>query len=114
MTLLVPQRNSRLRLRLEQFLERHGILPARVLECGSLYGVKAAAAAGLGVGLSSRSFVEPELEAGFLRLLIIEDQGFSLGVHWISYPEPSLNLASRELLELLWRNLSMNQGLVGV
>jgi len=113
MTLLVPQRNSRLRLRLEQFLERHGIVPARLLECGSLYGVKAAAAAGLGVGLASRSFVGAELKAGFLRLLFIEDQGFSLGVHWVSYPEPSLDLALRELLELLRRHLS-TQGLVGV
>jgi len=111
MTLLVPQRNSRLRLRLEQFLERHGIVPARLVECGSLYGVKAAAAAGLGVGLSSRSFVGPELEAGLLRLLFIEDQGFFLGVHWVSYPESSVELASRELLGQLWRSLSSPQGL---
>lgn len=112
MTLLVPQRNSRLRLRLEQFLERHGIVPARLLECGSLYGVKAAAAAGLGVGLASRSFVGPELEASLLRLLFIEDAGFTLGVHWVSYPESSLDLATRELMGSLWRVLSTAQGLV--
>jgi DNA-binding transcriptional LysR family regulator len=111
MTLLVPQRNSRLRLRLEQFLELHGIVPARLLECGSLYGVKAAAVAGLGVGLVSRSFVGPELEAGLLRLLFIEDPGFSLGVHWVAYPESSVDLASRELLGLLKRSLSSPQEL---
>jgi DNA-binding transcriptional LysR family regulator len=111
MTVLVPQRNSRLRLRLEQFLELHGIVPARLLECGSLYGVKAAAVAGLGVGLSSRSFVGPELEAGLLRLLFIEDPGFSLGVHWVAYPESSVDLASRELLGLLKRSLSSPQEL---
>ncbi len=105
MTLLVPQRNSRLRLRLEQFLERHGIVPERVLECGSLYGVKAAAAAGLGVGLSSRSFVEPEVRAGLLRVLMVEDSGFSLGVHWVAYPEASVDAATREMLGLLWRYL---------
>ncbi|MDT7920951.1 MAG: LysR family transcriptional regulator [Meiothermus sp.] len=111
MTVLVPQRNSRLRLRLEQFLELHGIVPARLLECGSLYGVKAAAVAGLGVGLVSRSFVGPELEAGLLRLLFIEDPGFSLGVHWVAYPESSVDLASRELLGLLKRSLSSPQEL---
>ncbi|RIH89712.1 HTH-type transcriptional regulator GltR [Meiothermus luteus] len=99
--LLVPQRNSRLRLRLEQFLERHGIVPQQVLECGSLYGVKTAAAAGLGVGLACRSFVEPEVAAGALRALLIEDAGFSLGVHWVAYPESSVDLAARELLEHL-------------
>lgn len=114
MTLLVPQRNSRLRLRLEQFLERHGIVPARLLECGSLYGVKAAAAAGLGVGLASHSFVRPEHEAGLLRLLFIEDTGFSLGVHWVSYPESSVDFATRELLGQLWRSLSAAQGLAKV
>lgn len=114
MTLLVPQRNSRLRLRLEQFLERHGIVPARLLECGSLYGVKAAAAAGLGVGLASHSFARPEHEAGLLRLLFIEDTGFSLGVHWVSYPESSVDFATRELLGQLWRSLIAAQGLAKV
>lgn len=114
MTLLVPQRNSRLRLRFEQFLERHGIVPARLLECGSLYGVKAAAAAGLGVGLASRSFVASEHEAGLLRLLFIEDTGFTLGVHWVSYPESSLDFATRELLELLWHSLGTARDRLGV
>jgi DNA-binding transcriptional LysR family regulator len=83
-----------------------------LLECGSLYGVKAAAAAGLGVGLASRSFVGPELEAGLLRLLFIEDAGFSLGIHWVSYPESSVDFATRELMGSLWRALSTAQGLV--
>ncbi|RDI95110.1 LysR family transcriptional regulator [Meiothermus sp. QL-1] len=106
MPILVPQRNSRLRLRLEQFLERYGIVPSRLVECGSLYGVKTAAAAGLGVGLSSRSFAEPEVSAGLLRALWVEDAGFTLGVHWISYPEASLDHATREQLGHLWRYLN--------
>ncbi|MCX7784398.1 MAG: LysR family transcriptional regulator [Meiothermus sp.] len=110
MPVLVPQRNSRLRLRLEQFLERYGIVPARLVECGSLFGVKAAATAGLGVGVAARSFVQPEVEVGTLRALFIEDPGFSLGVHWITHPEASLGVATRELLGLLWRSLSTAQG----
>lgn len=110
--ILVPQRNSRLRLRLEQFLERYGIVPERWVECGSLFGVKAAAAAGLGVGIAARSFVQPEVEAGALQALFIEDPGFSLGVHYVTHPEASLGVATRELLGLLWRALSTAQGLV--
>jgi DNA-binding transcriptional LysR family regulator len=112
--ILVPQRNSRLRLRLEQFLERYGIVPERLVECGSLFGVRAAAAAGLGIGIVARSFVQQEIETGVLRALFIEDPGFSLGVHWITHPEASLDLATRELLGLLWRSLSTAQGLVKV
>lgn len=112
--ILVPQRNSRLRLRLEQFLERYGIVPERLVECGSLFGVRAAAAAGLGVGVAARSFVQPEVEAGILRALFIEDPGFLLGVHWITHPEASLGVATRELLGLLWRSLSAAQGLAKV
>jgi DNA-binding transcriptional LysR family regulator len=114
MPVLVPQRNSRLRLRLEQFLERYGIVPERLVECGSLFGVKAAAAAGLGVAVAARSFVQPELETGTLRALFIEDPGFTLGVHWITHPEASLGAATRELLGLLWRSLSTAQGLAKV
>ncbi|WP_051195611.1 LysR family transcriptional regulator [Meiothermus rufus] len=110
MTVLVPQRNSRLRLRLEEFLERYGIVPRRWVECGSLFGVKVAAAAGLGVGISARSFVQPEIESGTLRVLWIEDPGFTLGVHWVTHPEGSLNLATRELLGSLWRALSTPTG----
>ncbi len=94
---LVPQHSSRLRLRLEQFLEGHGIVPERLVECGSLFGVKAAALDGLGVGIVCRSFIALEVSTGSLRGLFIEDPGFTLGVHWIGHPEPTLSLPVREL-----------------
>ncbi|WP_018467902.1 LysR family transcriptional regulator [Calidithermus timidus] len=94
---LVPQRNSRLRLRLEQFLERHGIVPECFVECGSLFGVKAAVLDGLGVGIVCRSFIEPEVSSGTLKGLFIENPGFALGVHWVHHPESTLGLTVREL-----------------
>lgn len=113
---LVPQRNSRLRLRLEQFLEGHGIVPERVVECGSLLGVKAAALDGLGVGIVCRSFIEPEVSTGSLKGLFIEDPGFVLGVHWIGHPEPTLGLTVRELTASLLgalRHVRMPSGATG-
>ncbi|MCL6526141.1 MAG: LysR family transcriptional regulator [Thermaceae bacterium] len=99
--ILLPQRSSRLRLRLEGLLQRHGIVPAQVVECGSPFGVRTAAIAGLGVGVVCQSFVQLEVGAGLLSSLIIEGSGFSLSVQWITHPEPPVGSTARELTERL-------------
>lgn len=104
--ILLPQRSSRLRLRLEGLLQRHGIVPAHAVECGSPFGVRAAALAGLGVGIVFQSFVQLEVRAGLLSALIIEGSGFSLGVQWIAHPEPPVGSTTRELTERLLSFLS--------
>jgi DNA-binding transcriptional LysR family regulator len=88
--ILVPQRSSRLRLRLESLLQRHGIV-AEMVECGSLFGVRTAALTGLGVGIVCRSFVQLEVRENLLSSLIIEGSGFSLVTQWITYPEPPVD-----------------------
>lgn len=49
------------------------------------------------MGIVCRSFIALEVSTGSLRGLFIEDPGFTLGVHWIGHPEPTLSLPVREL-----------------
>lgn len=93
--LILPGQGSRLRARLEAYLEQRGIVLEEVLEAGSLEGVRVSVRAGLGLGLVSRGAAAQDVAEGCLVLLPILDRGFTFGVHWVSEPH---NL---ELLSLL-------------
>jgi DNA-binding transcriptional LysR family regulator len=95
--ILMPQKRTRIRQKLEEQLERFGIVPDKLIDCGSLLGVKVAAMEGLGIGVTCQSFVQAELSSGNIKALTIESPGFNLGVHWVSHPDLSLD---QELYQL--------------
>ncbi len=72
-TLLWQARGSGVRATLERVMADHGVWPRASAEAGSSVGVLAAAAAGHGVGLLPREFVEPWRRAGLLHVGAVDE-----------------------------------------
>ena len=98
-TLVLPSSESQVyRLVLER-LHQTGTRPGQVLEVSGPAAVRSAVLAGQGVGTTVRSFVAPEAEAGWLRCIELEGEGFAIGVNTVMQDPDTLGRATVDALD---------------
>ena len=83
-TLILPSSVSWVYRRLQSYLEAVRVTPGRVLEVSGPYAVRCAVLDGLGIGVTARSFVRHEVEAGLLRTTEFEASGFVAGIVYVT------------------------------
>ena len=103
-TLILPSSQSWVYTRLRAHLEDTQVRIGRLLEVSGPTAVRTAVMDGLGIGLSLRSFVLPDVKAGLVRSVGFENTGFQVGVWLITHQRvgmtPGRLKALRTLLDL--------------
>ena len=103
-TLILPSSQSWVYTRLRTHLEDAQVHIGRLLEVSGPHAVRTAVMDGLGIGLSLRSFVLPDVRAGSVRSVGFENAGFQVGVWLVTHRRiglaPERFKALRALLDL--------------
>ncbi len=100
-TLIVSSDVSRVYRTVQQDLAAARVQPGRVLEVSGPAAVRTAVMAGQGVGVTLRSFVKPEAEAGWLKCVGLEEDGFVIQVSLVTSDLRAQTLRARQALEAL-------------
>ncbi len=108
-TVLWQARGSGVRLTAERVLESAGVWPARTLEVGSTLGVLSAVAAGLGVGLLARTYVETHERAGLVRVTSLTTSDLYARFELIAAPPERLSPAARRVFDSLQADASAGE-----
>ena len=100
-TLIVSSDVSRVYRTVQDDLAAAQVEPGRVLEVSGPAAVRTAVLVGQGVGVTLRSFVKPETDAGWLKCVGLEDDGFSALVSCVTPEANALSSKVRGALSVL-------------
>lgn len=100
-TLILSSSVSRVFKKVQDDLSSARVKPGRLLEVSGPAAVRSAVLAGQGVGVTLRSFVAPEVQAGWLKQVGLENSGFTLGIYSVAKSAAQLERASQRALDAL-------------
>ena len=100
-TLVMPSAVSSVYNSFQAALSATRVKPGKVLEVSGPAAVRSAVLAGQGVGVTLRSFAQPEVQAGWFRQVGIENVGFTVGIWWVTRQAAELDEATHHALETL-------------
>lgn len=100
-TLILSSSVSRVFRKVQDDLLHAQVKPGRVLEVSGPAAVRTAVLAGQGVGVTLRSFVAPEVGAGWLKQVALENSGFTVGIWSVAKPPTQLEETVHRALDAL-------------
>ncbi|MEZ4608329.1 MAG: LysR family transcriptional regulator [Deinococcales bacterium] len=112
---ILPPSQSQLYVRFMEQLANAKVSPVSLMSLPNPQTVKLAVLEGLGVGVSLQSGLEPYLKAQLIKQVLLENNGFVLSSFLIHHDLISLDLASRQAIELVYKlsvynNSAYNEG----
>lgn len=102
-TLLVSAPVSQVYKRMQAILAAAQVTPGRVLAVSGPAAVRSATLGGLGIGVTLRSFVQPDAEAGLLRCVALADGDPAMHVVVVTSNPEIVEAAKQQALDILLR-----------